>query len=1166
VLLRITKIRTWREVKMKYLTVIFISILVVCTGNMNMFSQQNRTAGEKVSFTYVSPRTIIVDDYAGVSLTGRQWYYTRIGTDRGAMGDGSYTANIGGGSASVTVNSGWGGIWTALLHNAATNDSLNPSQLLGPYIKSQYQSNITGVEVDITSGSGNFKIELKDKNNNFIALKTFSLGGGKKTLQFIVSPTKNIAKLNWIVDGAGHAVVDEVRFLVESPNYTVAEAVFLFTFGHLSQCYDANSGLVRDRARWPVQDFAAVQTIGTFALATAIAWDLGYVTESTARTIIQKTKTTILNLPRHAKGLLPHYLKNGNIVENTEWSGIDTAITLIAEILACQALGEDTLQLEALLQAIDWNDLTDNGTHSIGMGYDYNGQKLTSYWDTFGSEALLIATAYSAATGDNTVKLDQYGSSPTWDGSGFNDEMAALFFPITGTDIWGNNWTQYRQEAFNQQIDYFSGHWYAADGLFGLSASEVPEPWAVEEDEIYQAWGVGGHNNKANDGTTTVGYPIIAPHYAAMIGAEYPGYFEDVFLYLLETKTIFTPLNNVESFGIDNADNLRWNSLKGAWNLSLQVLGAGRGLSGRNYLPYQALNENSFLSQGFILIMPPGVTITSPNGGENWQIDSSQTITWTSTGLTGDVTIDLYKGGTKLANIGTAAVDTGSFSWKIPSNLTSGDDFQVRIYQNTIEDYSDNVFSITGGTPPEISLNRSTLSFGAVQSQTTASQVLLINNSGGGTLSWTVSVNQNWLQVTPSSGTAEGIVTVSIEASGLSAGSYLGTVSVEDPNAANSPRHVTVSLQVYASGSSSVPFGSFDTPLHGSTVRSSIPVTGWALDDIGVTDVKIYRAQGNTQVYIGDAVLVEGARPDVEKAFPGYPFNYKAGWGYMMLTNFLPNKGNGTYTIYAKARDKEGNEVTMGSKTITCDNANAVKPFGAIDTPNQGGTASGGSFINWGWVLTPLPNSIPTDGSTISVYVDGVNIGHPTYNIYRSDIADLFPGYNNSNGAAGYFYLDTTGYSNGVHTIQWVAIDSAGNTDGIGSRYFTIRNSSNSQQKSGNRLEVKPGNSIVTVNYLAPILVKKGYNENREPQKIYPGKNGMIDVEIKELERVEICFFGSTQSISQLPIGSTLDRERGVFYWQPGVGFLGEYRLVFVTRDFRGKIGRREIRVKISPG
>ena len=146
------------------------------------------------------------------------------------------------------------------------------------------------------------------------------------------------------------------------------------------------------------------------------------------------------------------------------------------------------------------------------------------------------------------------------------------------------------------------------------------------------------------------------------------------------------------------------------------------------------------------------------------------------------------------------------------------------------------------------------------------------------------------------------------------------------------------------------------------------------------------------------------------------------------------------YIDIGQADDTSGHTVTLGSKTITCDNANAVKPFGAIDTPTQGGIASGSAFVVWGWALTPLPRNIPTDGSTINVYVDGIDLGHPTYNIYRSDIAGLFPSYDNSNGAAGYFILDTTAYENGVHTLQWVVTDSGGNTDGIGSRYFVIQN------------------------------------------------------------------------------------------------------------------------------
>ena len=240
--------------------------------------------------------------------------------------------------------------------------------------------------------------------------------------------------------------------------------------------------------------------------------------------------------------------------------------------------------------------------------------------------------------------------------------------------------------------------------------------------------------------------------------------------------------------------------------------------------------------------------------------------------------------------------------------------------------------------------------------------------------------------------------------------------------------------------SSNLPFGSFDTPLNGATAAGSIPVTGWALDDKGIAGVKIYRQEGKNLVYIGDAVFVEGARPDVAAAFPGYPDNTKAGWGYMVLTHFLPDKGNGIFTFHAIATDIEGTDASLGTKTVTIDNANSVKPFGALDTPAQGGTASGSNFINWGWALTPQPNHIPIDGSTINVYVDGINLGHPNYNIYRSDIAAAFPSYANSNGAMGYYTLDTTAYENGVHTISWVVRDSNGNTDGIGSRYFTINN------------------------------------------------------------------------------------------------------------------------------
>jgi hypothetical protein len=491
--------------------------------------------------------------------------------------------------------------------------------------------------------------------------------------------------------------------------------------------------------------------------------------------------------------------------------------------------------------------------------------------------------------------------------------------------------------------------------------------------------------------------------------------------------------------------------------------------------------------------------------------------------------------------------------------------------------------------PSEISLSRTQLNFGASRSGNhTNFQTFLIRNSGNGILNWTLSNNAEWLSCSPETGSGDGEVSVFVDATGLSEGTYTGSITISDPDASNSPQTVNVTLQVYNSTTS--PFGSFDTPIQGSTVMSSVPFTGWVLDDIETQSVQLFRENGNSMVYIGDALFVEGARPDVELAYPGYPNNHKAGWGYMMLTNFLPNGGNGTFNIHAIATDQEVNQVTLGTKTIICDNANAVKPFGAIDTPAQGGTAFGSDYINFGWALTPLPNTIPIDGSTIQVWVDGVPIGNPVYNQYRKDIATLFPDYNNSNGAVGYFYLDTTKYENGVHTIAWSAEDDAGNKDGIGSRYFTIQNLGGSSNHTAYSYSAEHSDNLARLNdllkmpidYSEPIGVIKGFNRNGVPLKSYPDANGNITIEIRELERIEVRLFpvGAAgqaplsictgyqvvgSQLRPLPIGATLDSEIGVFYWLPGPAFIGEYRFIFIKKGPNGEMSRVNINVWIEP-
>jgi phosphodiesterase/alkaline phosphatase D-like protein len=592
------------------------------------------------------------------------------------------------------------------------------------------------------------------------------------------------------------------------------------------------------------------------------------------------------------------------------------------------------------------------------------------------------------------------------------------------------------------------------------------------------------------------------------------------------------------------------------------------------------------------------VTITNPTAGEQVSGTVSIIATINSNPGAGDTFQTVSKVEFYIDDIiiGTVTTQPYETQWDTTTVQNGGHTIKALAYDsndNTARDEISVTVSNGPGGPVEIILNRTNLNFGSIFQAnsaaditmggfvTTGPQTLLINYSGGGTLNWAVSKDAEWLSCSPGSGAGPGQVTVTVDASGLDIGTYSASIMVTDINTSNG-KVLPVNLTVYKKNTTTGPFGHFATPIDNSTVTSSIPVTGWVLDDIEVTSVKIYRARvpgegGNKMVYIGDAVFVDGARPDVEEAYPDYPLNYQAGWGYMMLTNFLPNQGNGTFTIYATATDKEGKTVTLGSKTIHCDNANAVKPFGAIDTPDQGGIASGNSYVNFGWALTPQPNTIPIDGSTMLVWVDGVPLGNPVYNQYRSDIADLFPGYNNSNGAGGHFYLDTTQYTNGVHTISWSAKDNAGNLDGIGSRYFTIVN-----VDSPNTLETK--NVITgTANLETPIRLTSKFFRSLEAmgkntRDFNPGMitGGINNLTIKELEYVALRVVENNQSVVRgylevndslrpLPIGSTLDTGNGIFFWHPGPGFLGQYHLVFVIESPTAKSYKQPVVITIEP-
>ena len=84
---------------------------------------------------------------------------------------------------------------------------------------------------------------------------------------------------------------------------------------------------------------------------------------------------------------------------------------------------------------------------------------------------------------------------------------------------------------------------------------------------------------------------------------------------------------------------------------------------------------------------------------------------------------------------------------------------------------------VTGG--PVIGISQANLSFTAQQGGASpAAQTLSISNTGGGTLNWSASESTAWLILSPSSGTGNGSITVSVATGALTVGTHSGTITL----------------------------------------------------------------------------------------------------------------------------------------------------------------------------------------------------------------------------------------------------------------------------------------------------------------------------------------------------------------------------------------------------
>jgi Bacterial Ig domain len=120
-----------------------------------------------------------------------------------------------------------------------------------------------------------------------------------------------------------------------------------------------------------------------------------------------------------------------------------------------------------------------------------------------------------------------------------------------------------------------------------------------------------------------------------------------------------------------------------------------------------ATNSGQDVSNAAFTISPPDataptVTVTAPNGGENWTVATTHAITWSASDDVGVTTVDIYysttgAGGTFTA-IAAGVSNTGSYNWAVPNTPSTNAFVKVVAHDgagNTGQDLSDNAFTIS---------------------------------------------------------------------------------------------------------------------------------------------------------------------------------------------------------------------------------------------------------------------------------------------------------------------------------------------------------------------------------------------------------------------------------------------------------------------------------------
>jgi hypothetical protein len=379
--------------------------------------------------------------------------------------------------------------------------------------------------------------------------------------------------------------------------------------------------------------------------------------------------------------------------------------------------------IELLMQTWD----TSNWVNSLKLSVTYDSndnmiEYLIQIWDVSVWKNDARYTFTYDADGNNTEATIQ-----TWDGASWVNEIRELYYYAPATSIelispnGGENWTVgspanitwTSNNIASIKIQYTTNNGVSWINIANVTASAGSYTWFIPNTpstdcKVLISDVSNALLNDESDSVFTIS-PFSLP--ALEIMAPNGGENWEVG----STHSITWSSNDVDSIKIDYSTNSGIN-----WINIIPSVAAETG----NYswdIPNTPSTDckvllsdvsnallNSQSTDVFTIEAPvsPVITVTSPNGGEDWETGSSHEITWISNEVT-NVKIEYsINGGTNWINIiQSLAAEPGNYSWTIPNTPSANCKILVSDVSNAlINDQSNDVFTISVSSSPVITV------------------------------------------------------------------------------------------------------------------------------------------------------------------------------------------------------------------------------------------------------------------------------------------------------------------------------------------------------------------------------------------------------------------------------------------------------------------------------